>query len=402
MQTGRIREPALVAAVAVLSSAEVFEHGQVTGPTLVAAVALLVVAAASLLYRSRAPLIVVLVSSACAGSVALLGHEGPLIGIAPVIALYTAGVTGGRRQSVLVGTASGLVTGLGTVLVQGGTPLGNGVLGHVALGAAPVFVGEAVRVRRADQELTRERLELAARDQEERQRRRVEEERRRIARDLHDVVAHALTTINVQASVAGHLLDERPEFARQASATINGASRTALHELRGIVGLLRESELSDPSSAPGPGLDGIEELVSTARLQGVDLSFELSGRPAHVVPESVQLATFRIIQEALTNVRRHAGAVAGSVSVRVDDGCVHVLVRNDAGLGGAAANLGNTAASPGQPAGGPDRGNRPVGVGAGLVGMRERAQLLGGELEAGPCTGGGFAVRADLPYRELA
>lgn len=385
----RSRDLVLAAGVAALSLAELGEHDQVGGRArLTVAVALLVVAGASLVARQRAPLAVLLVSAGCAGAVAALGHRGPVIALAPVVALYTAGTTGGRLRSVLLAALSGAVTAAGSSLILGDTLLSHGGLAHGVLAAAPVFVGEAVRVQRTDVALARERAELAALDQEQRQRRRVEEERRRIARDLHDVVAHALTTINVQAAVAGHLLDDRPAFARDALATINGASRTALRELRGIVGLLRESELLDPPSQPGPGLAGIDDLVSQAGHGGVQVGYRRSGSPPEGVPESVQVAAFRIVQEALTNIRRHAGAVAASVRVEIDPDRVQVLVRNEP----ATTNRSSTEPPPVLP---------PQGDGgAGLLGMRERALLLGGEFEAGPRDDGGFQVRAELPYRE--
>jgi signal transduction histidine kinase len=217
----------------------------------------------------------------------------------------------------------------------------------------------------------RERAVEARRLREQEARQRAGEERLRIARELHDVLAHNITTINVQSGVALHLIDEQPEQARTALQAINEASADALREVRSALSALR-GDGEQPPRAPAAGLDGLGELLSRASAAGVGVSLDVSGdrRP---LPASVDLAAFRIVQESLTNVVRHAGATAASVTLTYGDGDLAVQI-DDNGRGGAASN-----------------------GGSGIAGMRERAAALGGRLDAGPAPGGGFRVSAHLP-----
>lgn len=217
----------------------------------------------------------------------------------------------------------------------------------------------------------RERFAEARRAREQEARRRASEERLRIARELHDVLAHNISLINVQSGVALHLIDEHPEQARTALAAINEASADALREVRSALSALR-GDGEQPPRAPTAGLDGLDELVSRASAGGLDVSLDVRGdrRP---LPASVDLAAFRIVQESLTNVVRHAGATAASVKLTYGDGELTVQIEDD-GRGGAAAN-----------------------GGSGIAGMRERAVALGGRLDAGPGSRGGFRVSAHLP-----
>ncbi len=221
--------------------------------------------------------------------------------------------------------------------------------------------GEFMRTRR---DRVREFSRIAA----ERRRDEIEAERLRIARELHDVLAHSLSSIHVQASVGLHLVDKRPEQAREALASIKDASRDALDEVRSVLGTLRSG---DAPLVPEPDLARVEELVEAVSGRGLQVTLEQSVSDA---PPAVGLALYRIVQESLTNAVRHSGA--GSVTVRIEriDGDYAVEVRDD-GHGGPV-----------------------VEEGRGLIGMRERAELLGGSLEAGPVEGG-FAVRARIPGR---
>jgi signal transduction histidine kinase len=210
---------------------------------------------------------------------------------------------------------------------------------------------------------------------EERERRRVEAERLRIARELHDVVGFGFAAISLQAGVAVQALDRRPEQAAEALQAIKAASKEALEELRAILGLLRQP---DGPCGSTPGVRDLDALVRTARTAGVSASLVLSGSP-RPVPVAVDHAAYRIVQEALTNVLRHAGPVSATVSVSVNCDRLIVSVENEsAGEGGAVRD-----ASPES--------------GYGIVGMRERANALGGGLEAGPRPGGGFRVSASFP-----
>jgi signal transduction histidine kinase len=233
-----------------------------------------------------------------------------------------------------------------------------------------VAVGEALRTRRERYAAFRRRA-AAARQSE------LQAERVRIARELHDVLAHSLSQINVQAGVGLHLMDKQPQKAAEALASIKDTSKTALEEVRSVLGVLRAENGADPSAplVPEPGLDRLADLTVPGVL------IELDDRLDHAdVPQPLQLAIFRIVQESLTNVGRHAaGASVARVRLERDDAGYRIIVRDD----------GTGAASP------DDAGSG----GRGVLGMRERAELLGGRLTAGPAAGGGFEVVAELPSR---
>jgi signal transduction histidine kinase len=194
----------------------------------------------------------------------------------------------------------------------------------------------------------------------------------RIARELHDVVAHSMAMINVQAAAASMQLAADPAAAAEAIQAIRRASKSGLRELRTILEVLRQA---DGGSPPVPDLGAIAALVEATSAAGTPATLESAG-PLASVPPPVTLAAYRIVQESLTNVVRHAGRVAAIVGLRQDDGYLYVDVVNDAGTTPAALS---------------------DGAGTGLAGMRERAAALGGTLDAGPRPGGGFAVRARLP-----
>ena len=230
-----------------------------------------------------------------------------------------------------------------------------------------LVVAEAWRARR-------EQAAEIRRTQEEEARRRASEERLRIARELHDVVAHNISLINVQASTALHLIDERPEQARTALAAIKQASKETLGELRSVVDILRQHDEAAPR-APTPSLMRLDELVSRVRAAGLEVLTKVEGdqRPLRA---PVDQAAFRIVQEALTNVQRHAGGVSATVRVTYGERDLTVEITDD-GPGAAAAGT--------------------SGGGAGIPGMRERVAALGGALEVGPRPEGGFRVLARLP-----
>jgi signal transduction histidine kinase len=212
---------------------------------------------------------------------------------------------------------------------------------------------------------------------EEETRRRVDAERMRIARELHDVVAHSMAMINVQATAAGMQLAADPASAAEAIQAIRRASKSGLRELRAILEVLRQVDGGSPTV---PGLRAIAALVEATSAAGTPTTLELAEPPVPL-PSPVTLAVYRIVQESLTNVVRHAGRVGATVGLRQDGGYLYVEVVNDGGAASAAFS---------------------DGTGAGLTGMRERAAALGGTLEAGPRPGGGFAVRARLPVAPAA
>ena len=235
--------------------------------------------------------------------------------------------------------------------------------------AVVVFAGIAVANRRAYTASMLERAEQEAR-------RRVDEERLRIARELHNVVAHTMATINVQAGVAAHVLSSRPEAAAESLQAIKAASKEGLKELRAILNVLRQADDADPTQ-PAPGTAQLEDLIAGARRAGLETTFTVTGEPVPL-PTAVDLAAYRIVQESLTNAIRHAGPATAAVSLGYHPGELRIDV-TDTGRG-----------QPTGPAAGQSGGH-------GLAGMRERAATVGGTVETGPASGGGFRVAARLP-----
>lgn len=231
---------------------------------------------------------------------------------------------------------------------------------------AVVALSELVRVRR--EQLAKDRAERAAAE-----RRRADEERLRIARELHDVLAHSISVINVQAGVGLALLDSDPEQARSALSTIKDASKEALGEVRQVLDTLRTP--GDAPRSPAPGLDRLPELTEQAGSAGLTVDITTEGTPA-TLPPGTDLAAFRIVQEALTNIVRHSGSRTARLLLRHTPGALEIRVDDDGPATGGA----------GEPGGG-----------NGLIGMRERAAALGGTVEAGPRPDGGFRVRARIP-----
>jgi signal transduction histidine kinase len=347
------------------------------------ALALALAATGALVLRRSAPTATLAISGALVLALFALDHAaGAVAVIAPAIALYSLALSRGRIHLVAAVVAAAAAVMIADVFLAGHHPraLTLQTAAHVALVAVPVLAAEALRNRRSYIQLLLERLELAERTREEEAQRRAEQERLRIARDLHDVVAHTLTTINVQAGVAAHLADREPSRAGSALAAIEAASRDALDELRAILGVLREVDGAGVPLEPAPGLDGVASLVDRFREAGADIELEVEGEQPERIPEAVQLAAFRIVQESLTNARRHAPGAATRVRLAYEDGRLRVGIENN----------------PGQGHNGSGRGH-----GVGIAGMRERATALGGTLEAGfsPC---GFTVTAELPYRRGA
>jgi len=267
-------------------------------------------------------------------------------------------------------------------------------LPHVALAAAVILLAEVVRGRRALAAETRERLRQAEQERERESARRVAEERVRIARELHDTVAHSMATITVQAGSALHVLDARPGEVRSALTAIRDTSKRALQEMRATLGILREG--TEPEEAAG--LDRLPALIDAVRAAGVPVVLEVRGRAARLGPHADHSA-YRILQESLTNVLRHAGAgVRATVRISYDPAGVALEVVDDgAGVSGVqdGKERGDLGAS-GHAAGGSWAG------GHGLGGMRERAESVGGTLTAGPRPGGGFVVSARLPKEASA
>jgi signal transduction histidine kinase len=241
------------------------------------------------------------------------------------------------------------------------------------------LAGENLRYRRARWAALEQRARDLERDREERARRAVGEERLRIARALHDVVAHAMSVVAVQAGVANHVIDSRPEAAREALATVETNTRAALVEMRRLLGVLRQGDEPSASLAPAPGLAEVPALVRQFAQAGLAVEVRVDGAPG-AVPDGVDLSAYRIVQEGLTNVLRHGGPRA-EVVIGYPGSAVAIEITDD----GRAV-----AAGPGAEPG--------AGPGHGLIGMRERVAVFGGRLAAGPRDGGGFRVAAVLPF----
>lgn len=329
-----------------------------------------------LAVRTRWPLAVL--GAVVAGAVAYVGLVRPSeeFTAAMLVAAYTVGVRGSRRRALAV--AGGLVPVailLGLMLSPTGQPLFALILEKLFQLGFALAVGEAVRSRGEYVDAVRDRAEQSARERELEARRRLGEERVRIARDVHDVVAHSIATISTQAAVGMHVGREEPERALEALESIKQVSNRALQDLRHALGTLRDPADEDPAR-PTPSMHDVPQLVDQARAAGVGVELRMEGAPAEL-PAALQVAVYRIVQEGLTNVMRHAGGARATVHVRVTAEEVIVEVRDD-GSGAPTASS-------------------DAGTNSGLAGMRERTGALGGSLQTGVRPGGGFGVRAVMP-----
>lgn len=304
---------------------------------------------------------------------------------APVLC-FAIGAWSERLRAAAVGLVA-----LIALIVLGAAGDGTNVLAAAAYGfallALPAVAGYATRTRRRYLEEVEQRLADAERDRDERARRAVLDERTRIARELHDVVAHHVSLIGVQAGAARLALDGSPEATRAALEAIDASSRTAVGEMRQLLDALAplpgDADVDGGGAhPPQPSLAGLDELVARWNAAGVPIQLERTGDVDALSP-ALSLCCYRIVEEALTNVARHAAGRTGAVVVAVGPDAVTIAVTN-----------------PGPPPS-PHAPPRPAaaaeGTGRGLVGMRERVALFGGELVAGPTDEGGFAVRATLP-----
>jgi len=343
------------------------------------ALALALAATAVLVLRRRAPTATLAVSGGLVLALFAVDHAaGAVAVIAPAIALYSLALSRGRIHLVAAVVGAAIAVVIAEIFLAGGHAhaLTLQTATHVALVAIPVLAAEALRNRRSIIELLHERLELAERTREQEARRRAEQERLRIARDLHDVVAHTLTTINVQAGVAAHLLERDTSNARAALVSIEAASHDALQELRAILGVLREPGDGKAPLEPAPGLAAVEAVIEQARGSGGEVGFEVEGQQPERVPDAVQLAAFRIAQESLTNSRHHAPGAPATVTLAYAGDRLRLTIENEIRNGDGSGSS----------------------DGVGIVGMRERAAALGGTLQAGRA-GDRFVVAAELPYR---
>jgi signal transduction histidine kinase len=354
---------AVVAAVTV-ASVVVTDRDEAGAPLTGWGVALLVAQVVPLVWRRRAPLAVLVVVAGAGLAYGVAELPDPAIMFAPAVALYTVAASRPRSVTIPVAVAAGLL-GTATIVATADSDVADVAVNYF-VGITAWVVGDTVRTQR----------EQAARAEAQRAgdaRRAVAEERVRIARDLHDVVAHHLSVIVVQSEAAQEVLDARPDQAGAAMGRVADTARTALAELRRVLGVLRSEADGGAARAPQPDLAGVDDLVAAVRQAGLTVDVRTEG-PARPVTGVVGLTAYRVVQEALTNVLRHAAARRAEVALSFGDDALVVTVSDD-GRG---------------PAGGD-------GGGHGIAGMRERVAIAGGSLDAGPRDGGGFAVRARLP-----
>jgi signal transduction histidine kinase len=346
-------------------------------------VALLVVSAVALAARRQHPVPVLVVTAVSTMLYYLLGYPYDVAFLGLYVAFFTA-VTTGHRLAAWVGAAA-LAANMLLSWVSG-YPVSPSVIAWALVCLLFVLgAGEVIRLRRAYLYSLRQRAIEAERTRDEEGRRRASEERLHIARELHDLIGHNISLINVQAGVGLHLLERQPGQAAAALTAIKQASKDTLDELRLVIGAVRGADDEGSPRRPARGLGDLDALVAATAAADLDVRMEVAGQP-RPVPAGLGLTAFRIVQESLTNVRRHAGPA--SVRVRLEYGAsdLTVLVADD-GRGPAAARGHNGAGPAGSALGG----------GRGLTGMRERAAAVGGRLDAGARPGGGFQVVATLP-----
>lgn len=347
---------------------------------LLAALGWSVVCAAPVAWRRAAPWAAVALAVATLAVPLLLGPAPTTQGMTFMVLTYTAAAAGPPRTAV----AAALVLWIPVAATSALAPPPDELLANVSpaylvlnnllVGAVAYSVGRAVHARRASTEALRERARAAEENQRSLAERAVADERRRIARELHDVVAHHVSVMGVLATGARRVLPKDPGAADGAIATIEETSRATLREMRRLLDVLRTDAEPAAELAPQPGLAGIEALVEQVRDAGLPVTLRVEGTPA-TLEEGVALTLYRITQEALTNALKHAGAATAQVLLSFDGDTVDVEIA-DTGRGP-----------------GPD-GDR---IGHGLVGMRERVALYGGVLRTGARPGGGFRVSARIP-----
>ena len=333
-----------------------------------------------LAWRRRLPFAAILVGFAAGVIAAAAGvsqHEpfSPIFGV--FVGLYSLALYASPHRAIV-----GLVYAISAAYVQIGLAIhygesyGGTDFGFIAvLLLAPWFVGKAMRGRAARIDVLALRAEKAEREREQRAREAAREERVRIARELHDVIAHSVSVMVVQAGAAEEVLRQAPERAVEPIRAVQETGRQALAEMARLLGILRR-DAEELGLAPQPGLDDLETLIEQTRRAGLPVELHVEGAP-RPVPLGADLSAYRIVQEALTNARKHAGEAHATVTVRYDAEALELEIADD-----------------GTGAGGGDGG------GHGLVGMRERVALFGGQLQAGPRAAGGFRVHARLPLDE--
>ncbi|MER5363553.1 sensor histidine kinase [Streptomyces sp. NPDC002785] len=362
----------------VVFASTVTEARIVRTPTLDFSLVAAVPSAVLLLGQRRFPRTVVAVTTVCGGVLGVMGHRigfdpNPSIAGAALVALYLLALRTDLRTTVV--STAGATAAIAFMSIAWGDgallrPDQIGVLSCVLLAGA---VGESVRSRRGHVAAVEARAELAERTREEEARHRVSEERTRIARELHDIVAHHIALAHAQAATAAYLLRRQPEQAQQMMDQLAGTTSSALRELKATVGLLRSEGDPETPLEPSPGLAQLPELIASFGRTGLVVSVSVEGTERPLSP-GTDLTAYRIVQEALTNVTKHAGSATASVRLGYSRRLLTLTITDD-------GHEPRTAGAPGY----------------GLIGMRERALSVGGRLAAGHRASGGFEVTTELP-----
>jgi signal transduction histidine kinase len=360
----------------------VYANGDCDGacrPGGTAATGLILAQTLPLAWRRRHPLAVSLVTGLATAGYGLAPYPDLAmpVPVGGLVGMYSVAAWGSRRAALVAGGVAAAVVAVVMSLPRTDADLVDAAFASLGLAGAWVL-GDRARVQRALAAELSDRAVRLEREREGEARRAVASERARIARELHDVVAHHVSMMVVQAEAGPLAVERDPARAAGAFAAIAATGRQALVEMRRLLGVLR-GDGQAPSLAPQPGLDQVPSLVEQVGRAGLEVELVVEGEKAPL-PAGVELSAYRIVQEALTNAVRHAGPGRARVLVRYGERDLELTVRDEGGGGGAA------------PAGGP-----PTRSGQGLVGMRERVSLFGGELHAGPGPDGGFTVAARLP-----
>jgi signal transduction histidine kinase len=388
----RWRVAIVVAACAGLAILDLAISPYPTGRLRLAVVGL---ALGAIVLLPRWPLPVFAVTAAVAGLVMISGHGSLGFAVMTGLGSYFAASRLPRRVSIGAAVAAAAIFGgplaYAAIAVPGASPAAAAVQGFAPL-AAGWFVGDSVKTRRRYQAGLAEQAERERAAEAERARQQVVEERMRIARELHDVVAHTLAVITVQAGVGRRLMAKRPEEASTALESIETIGRTAQDELRVVLGLLRDEAVGAAALAPAPRLVDLKELADHVRASGTPVELRRSGAD-HPLSAALELSIYRVVQEALTNVVKHAPGARATVDLTVTGGRVRLEVADD---GGPARRPPEHAVAPGA--------DRAAGLGTrhGIVGMRERVAAFGGWLVAEPLASGGFHVLAEIPVEAVA
>jgi len=329
--------------------------------------------------RRYRPLAVLAVTVIAETLLLVFSNDSP-VPVGVIVALYTVAAYCERRVSIRAAAWVALPITVGEIVNNG--PHAGRVIPELAVIAIAWVIGDNLRTRRAYLSELKERAARLEREREEKADRAVIEERARIARELHDVIAHNVSVMVVQAAAGEEVFDEDPERARESLSAVASTGRAALTELRRLLGVIRAEDDpgQEPAFTPQPGIEYVDDLVRQVNEAGLPVELSVIGEP-RTLPEGVGLCAYRIVQEALTNTLKHADATGARVNVRYAADALELQVVDD----GRATSVANGEAG-----------------GHGLIGMRERVALFGGELTASPRPGQGYEVRARLPVEGMS